>query len=380
MNVLWIVTSGRRVTAALAATGVAACLLPDAAQAQTQTQNVPNNVRYMNICKRTSMVSPVTGIVSFAVSDLSAFPAPMMTFTVAVGSCTPYFKVKSDTRVIELPVPGAGVGAITATNTNYNQFSYDLATRTAIVTGMAPGYLTLTFFNDRGIPRGPTGGDLHAIPPGRLKVCKVAGPGVAVGRSFNFMTPDSPVPVSVVAGTAPRGYCTLGPEFIDGSIVEVKEVIPPGIVVSGISVNPPARLAGPPDLDAGSVNVAIGSGITEVTFTDRAKSTPWGWMEICVIATGGRKPGVLDMFVVRDRTGRVGTLAIPAGSCSAAMAVVAGSVTVRRMERRGTELARCSTLPAKNQLHCSRSTQTSTIKVAAGDAANQTVAILASRS
>jgi hypothetical protein len=47
---------------------------------------------------------------------------------------------------------------------------------------------------------------------GRLKVCKVEGPGVPVGTIFTI-TADSAPSFTVTAGPAPGGYCTVGPTF-----------------------------------------------------------------------------------------------------------------------------------------------------------------------
>src|SRR5687768_92990 len=114
------------------------------------------------------------------------------------------------------------------------------------------------------LARGKT---LAPVPGGILKVCKVAGLGVAVGTPFTFTAGSSTF--MVPAGPAPGGTCVIGPSFPVGSIVTVDEIIPAGHVVSSIAVAPTSQLVvGSTNLAVGSVDITIGSGVTEVTFTD----------------------------------------------------------------------------------------------------------------
>src|SRR5436305_2821787 len=71
---------------------------------------------------------------------------------------------------------------------------------------------------------------------GRLKVCKVSGPGVPVGTIFTI-TADSAPPFTVTAGPAPDGYCSVGPTFPIGSWVLVTEILPNGTQMTGVTVN-----------------------------------------------------------------------------------------------------------------------------------------------
>lgn len=112
-------------------------------------------------------------------------------------------------------------------------------------------------------------------PVGYLKVCKVAGPGVAVGTSFTFTTGSSKF--TVPAGPAPGGTCAIGPSLPVGTNVTVTEAIPSGDAVSSITAAPPGQLVSE-NLAAGTVTVTIGSGVTEVTYTDYATM---GYLEIC---------------------------------------------------------------------------------------------------
>src|SRR5208283_911512 len=108
---------------------------------------------------------------------------------------------------------------------------------------------------------------------GLLKICKIAGPGIDVGTPFTF-TATSPASstggatkstYTIEAGpAADGGYCVLGGTYPVGTQVTVKETLPKGDYAS-ITVQPPANGS---KMTTSSVVATIGSGITEVTFTD----------------------------------------------------------------------------------------------------------------
>lgn len=102
-----------------------------------------------------------------------------------------------------------------------------------------------------------------------VKICKVAGPGVAVGTPFTFTVGSHTL--TVAAGTAPFGNCgevTDSKAFIPGANVTVTETVPSGVSVSSIVVNPASELVGSPNLGAGSVTVHLDTGVTEITYTN----------------------------------------------------------------------------------------------------------------
>ena len=106
----------------------------------------------------------------------------------------------------------------------------------------------------------------YAAPPGTLKICKIAGPGVMVGTNFRFMVSSTgPRIYNVPAGPAPGGSCQIIGTFPVNTLETVAEVVPPGVVVSNITVEPPNRGG---QQTANSVAVTIGNGVTEVDFTD----------------------------------------------------------------------------------------------------------------
>ncbi len=211
------------------------------------------------------------------------------------------------------------------------------------------------------------GCDVVTLPPtGLLKICKVAGTGITVGTPFTFNAGGSNT-LTVPAGPAPGGTCMIGPSFPVGTNVTVTETIPAGDTVSSIAVAPPSQLVGTPNLAGGSVNVAIGSGVTEVTFTDNRT----GFLEIC------KKGDVTGNFSFTVNPGGLGPFVVPAGACSPAIAVAAGPVTIHELQTNNSaNIIACSTLPAGQQGPCPPGAQTSTVNVVPGDVSTMTIAII----
>jgi uncharacterized repeat protein (TIGR01451 family) len=196
-----------------------------------------------------------------------------------------------------------------------------------------------------------------------LKVCKVAGPGIDVGTPFTFTAGSSTF--AVPAGPPPGGTCVLGPIFPVGSTVTVSETMQPGYTVSSIDVAPVGRMVTKPNLAGGSVNVTIGSGVTEVTFTDKRT----GYLEIC---KKGELPG---SFMVNP--GGLGPFAVPAGACSPAIEVVAGPAVIHEVPAAGVGMTGCETIPPAQQGPCDLAAQTSTVTIAPGDVSTMTIAMIA---
>jgi hypothetical protein len=207
------------------------------------------------------------------------------------------------------------------------------------------------------------------VPPlntGILKICKIAGTGITVGTPFTFNAGGSNT-LTVPAGPAPGGTCMVGPSFPVGTNVTVTETIPAGDTVSNITVAPPSQLVGTPNLAGGSVNVAIGSGVTEVTFTDNRT----GFLEIC------KRGDVTGNFSFTVNPGGLGPFVVPAGACSPAIAVAAGPVTIHELQTNSSaNIVACSTLPAGQQGPCPPGAQTSTVNVVPGDVSTMTIAFI----
>jgi hypothetical protein len=202
---------------------------------------------------------------------------------------------------------------------------------------------------------------------GVLKVCKVAGPGVAVGTSFSFTVGGNTF--TVPAGPTPGGTCVVGPSFPVGSNVTVAETIPAGDTVASITVAPPGQLVGTPNLAGGSVNITIGSGVTEVTYTDKRT----GFLEIC------KNGEVGGNFTFSVNPGGLGPFVVPAGACSPAIEVAAGPVIINELPTPGAIMVGCATIPASQQGSCNPGAQTSTVTVVPGDVSTMTIAFVTNR-
>jgi hypothetical protein len=202
----------------------------------------------LEICK--SSANGVTGSFVFNVSGVSV--------TVPAGACSAPFQVPAGTRTVHENAR-TGYGLVSAsTNPSDRLVSVNTSTRDVVVT-VVPGDIStqtiVTFVNQ------------HLT--GTLKVCQVAGTGVATGASFGFTNSAVSGTTQVPAGPAPGGYCVVvSTSLLQGTNVTISQVIPAGDTVTSIGVGPSTRLVGTPDLSNGKVTVTIGSGVTEVTYTD----------------------------------------------------------------------------------------------------------------
>ena len=134
-------------------------------------------------------------------------------------------------------------------------------------------------------------------------------------------------------------------------------------------------MVGTPNLAGGSVNVTIGSGVTEVTFTDRRT----GFLEICKRQLD--PAGVTGSFTFTVNPGGMGPFVVPAGACSPAIEVVAGPVVITEQLPTPGTIIGCSTLPAGQQGPCVNgpNTSTSTVTVDPGDVSTMTIAFITNR-
>jgi hypothetical protein len=207
---------------------------------------------------------------------------------------------------------------------------------------------------------------------GILKVCKVAGTGITVGTPFNFTTSTSTSHgvLAVPAGPAPGGTCMVGPSYPVGTQVAVTETPTPGNTVSSIAVAPQSQLVSS-NLAGGGATVAVGNGVTEVTFTDQRT----GFLEIC------KKGEVTGSFSFMVNPGGLGPFVVPAGACSPAIEVAAGPVTIHELTT-GADIVACSTIPlAAQQATCNTppGSQNSVVTVVPGDISTMTIAFITNR-
>ncbi len=151
---------------------------------------------------------------------------------------------------------------------------------------------------------------------GRLRLCKIAGPGITHGTEFTFTVRD-------VAGGAgapvivPAGSCADAGEFEHGTTLEVTETLPVGVEVAARYVLPADRTercaAWRPDRVCVSIR---GNSVTEVKFVNRSTAVP-GQVKVCKVAGPGVSPGSEFTFTVREApSGQAMTVVVPAGQCA----------------------------------------------------------------
>ncbi|MEQ1930803.1 MAG: hypothetical protein ABL957_09740 [Parvularculaceae bacterium] len=203
-----------------------------------------------------------------------------------------------------------------------------------------------------------------------LKVCKVAGPGVAIGAPFTFTTDRQNDSIKVPAGPAPGGYCkVIGTNYPIGRSTTVRETAPIGYGVTGIAVNPSA----PHEIDLANkqVLVAPGPGVTEIRFTNERRR---GFLEIC------KEADEAGAFTFNVNPGNLGPFVVPAGACTPAIEVQSGEVRIQeQISSNFVMTGACATLPGDRQISCTPRTQTSVVAVADGDVSTQTIAFIQNR-
>ena len=203
---------------------------------------------------------------------------------------------------------------------------------------------------------------------GTLKICKVAGYGIPVGTPFTFTAGAKTV--TVPAGPAPGGYCQVVGSAPAGTTGTITETIPAGDSVTGIGVAPPTNQVGSANLATGTVKVKLGTGVTEVTYTDQsAAAGQAGYLEICkdVPPNGAVLPASFT-FMVNGQP-----VTVPTNACSPGIQIPAGNTTVIENPTSGYAMTGCSTIPAANLVSCSPGNNTAVVNVIPGGIANETI-------
>jgi hypothetical protein len=156
----------------------------------------------------------------------------------------------------------------------------------------------------------------NAVPQGQLKVCKVAGDGIAPGTAFTFAVRDAARDDSTSV-TVPAGQCVLAGQFPDGATVEVTEAVPAGVEVSDRAVSPIAWLQTCAAPQSNRACARIGGGqVTHVTFTDRKPPTGTkASVKICKVAGTPGVTGTYSFAVRALPSGPVQTYTVAVGAC-----------------------------------------------------------------
>jgi hypothetical protein len=242
---------------------------------------------------------------------------------------------------------------------------------------------------------------------GQLKICKVAGSGVALGKLFTFRVGGNTF--NVPAGPADAGYCVLAGQYPLTTQLTIEEVIPAGYYVSRIEVRPDRVVSR--DTPHGKVVIRIGSGVTEAIFTNKVAgsptptrtptsvntstprptrtptstpncspnctptptSIPKGRLQICKEADG---EGVTGYFTFRFETR---SRSVPVGACAGLISVNAGSLTVTEVRQTGYELTDVYTIPANRLISKNLSGGSAVVTIVEGTSASQTIVVFVNR-
>ena len=226
---------------------------------------------YLEICKQTDPDYPVTGPFTFTVTTPFFSTGPIV---VPVGSCSSPIRFLPVSSLL-MKRHSSGLRSRMSPHIRDGPFgqvdeldSWIFPQQTATVT-VLPGGVSLetiaTFTN-------------YQAPPGQLKICKIAGQGVAVGTLFNFTATDGTTQHmdQVEAGPAPGGYCVVDGTWPVNDTVTITETnIPPGVSVSGITFNQgPAGPCNPPPPTAGSALSSVASTKWPLLMSSRYRQVP----------------------------------------------------------------------------------------------------------
>ena len=208
-----------------------------------------------------------------------------------------------------------------------------------------------------------------AVRYGILKVCKIASSGVAPGTYFSYTANwgNTSTNFQVPAGSQPGGNCWVAAAAPVNTTVHLAELIPPGVSVVSITRAPNVSMT---QTGPGSVDVVLGQGVTEVTYTNRAS----GYLEICKVTGEDVKTGTPFTFTLNPG----GSVTVPSWSCSPAIQVPAGSVTITETPTGGLLWTNCIVWqPASASVtQCAVNSQSATVNVTAGDISAQSIVIV----
>ena len=329
---------GSALVSSTVSTGTAVVSVPDSADTSgtvvVNYRNVPV-VGHIEVCKNNAADANLSGSFTFTITGPtgSGFTA---TTTVPIGHCSFPIAVPAGTNTVTEAAPNS-VTSITVQNGAPS--TTNTATATATVTvrpDVAPGDTsqeTIVTFVDETV---------------NLKICKIASDaGVTSPYTFTVSATEpaggNPVPNRTVIVLP--GQCQLVPGpytnpngtsgWRSGTVVTISEAAVPGTAVTAITVAPANREIGPKVLSplpnptqpgpAGSDVVALGSGETQVNFTNDTK--PGGTLKVCESPDGKAPAGTNFTFRVVSvvPAGISTTVTVPVGSCTLVPNPTAGS-------------------------------------------------------
>jgi hypothetical protein len=304
-------------------------------------------VTKVEICK----AGQVSGSASFSVNNSTT------AITIPVGTCRGVIVPPGVNTIRELPdTSGLTTLARIAINPT-TAGTGNLATRTATVTVPTGGNVAVRFFNQSN--------------SGVLKVCKAAGMGVPVGQSFTFTENaggQTVGPFAVAAGALPGQSCSFLTDYQVGTKVNVAETATPGIAATSIVVRGPGSAQTNTNLSAGTVTATVGTGVTEVDYTNSVVvNQPPGYIEICKNAGDPFvAPGPWTFTLSQGNWST--TQSVLAGQCSGDVAVAPGQVNVAETFSAPNYVSSIAAIPSGNLLGSNLANGTATFAVASGAA------------
>ena len=210
-----------------------------------------NSTSTLKICKAITTNGDLPPI-----APLTPFPftANGTAVTVPAGTCEVvpvFYRAGTTVNIAEGVVPGTQVASILAEPSGREvPGSNNPAARTESVV-LGPGETVVTYTN-------------QPAPPGTLKICKNAGPGVAAGSMWSFTLAGLTGTIAV-----PAGSCNIVGPLPFNSTQTITEAATPGFVVTSIVTNPADRLVSANPAGR-TVSLIIGSGVTEAIYTNAA--------------------------------------------------------------------------------------------------------------
>ena len=200
-----------------------------------------------------------------------------------------------------------------------------------------------------------------------LKVCKVAGEGVSEGSQYSYKTTNSKN-ADVIAGPAPGGYCQIfDDKYQSGFEVGLKEVGTSGTYVKSITVEPPTNEI-TRDLTNKEVVLRLSPGVTEVTFVNTTR--PHGYLEIC------KEGGYGDVFEFLLSDPDATKVQVMGDSCSPAIFLPVGPLTVTEAEQAGYSFLGCEGFPLDRLTSCQVPARTAVIEIVEGEISTQSILTL----
>ena len=214
-------------------------------------------------------------------------------YSVAAGDCEDGQLEEGGYLLTEAVPAGTAVSDIScAPTTACSNISLSVGALHAAVTGAAT--TTVTFTNRSII--------------GTLRVCKVAGPGVAAGTVFTFSAGG--INISDAASYDVAAGSCKDEQLSEGNYMTA-ESVPTGMAVSAIDCSPVAACSDA-SLSVGVVTATVtGAALTTVTFTNRSTI---GILRICKVAGTGQS-GVFSFSAGGINISDAASYDVPAGGC-----------------------------------------------------------------